>query len=148
MPQISPPERGQPIDVDYLYEIVNAINTINNQIVSTSNAESRVAGTSPSGTDAIKTSSLKFYAIQVPIPSRTVSADENQVVNVQFQPSGFLYPPIVTVTPIVQDSSDASQNVIATIKNVTTNGVDVIVVYKKAGQLDVDIHLLAVGQAP
>jgi hypothetical protein len=146
MPQISPPERGQPIDVDYLYEIVNAINTINNQIVSTSNAESRVAGSTSTQTDAVKTSSLKFYASQVTVTSANVSADQTITTKIIF-PSNFLYAPIVTATPIVQDGSDASKNVIATIQNVTSGGVDVLLTFKKAGQTDVDIHLIAIGQA-
>jgi hypothetical protein len=146
MPQISPPERGQPIDVDYLYEIVSAINTINNQIVSTSNAESRVSGANPISTDAVKTSSLKFYAAQVPIASGKFDADQTFTQKVVF-PSNFLYPPVVTVTPLVQNFKEQSKNVIVAIENVTTGAVDVLLTFKKSGQTDVDVHLIAIGQS-
>ena len=146
MPQISPPERGQPIDVDYLYEIVSAINTINQQITTTSNAESRVSGATPTSTDAVKTSSLKFYASQITVPGGRRDADQTDTVSVDF-PFSFQFPPVVTATPIVQASDEQSKNVILTIKNVTTTKVDVLLTYKKSGQVDVDIHLIAVGQA-
>ena len=146
MPQISPPERGQPIDIDYLYEIVNAINTINNQIVSTSNAESRVSGANPTSTDAVKTSSLKFYANQISVASGKFDADQTQTVKVVF-PFNFLYPPVVTATPLIQNFKEQSKNVIVAIENVTTGAVDVLVTFKKSGQADIDIHLIAVGQA-
>lgn len=146
MPQISPPERGQPIDVDYLYEIVSAINTINNQIVSTSNAESRVSGANPTSTDALKTSSLKVYASQVSIASGKFDADQTFTQGLRF-PSAFLYPPVVTVTPLVQNFKEQSKNVIVAIENVTTGGVDILVTFKKSGQVDIDVHVIAIGQA-
>lgn len=145
MPQLSPPERGQPLDVDYLYEIVSAINTINTQITTTSNAESRVSGSIPTSTDAVRTASLKFYAVQVPVSSGSKNADETDTVSVDF-PFTFQFPPVVTATPLVQASDAQSKNVILTIKNVTTAKVDVLLTYKKSGQADVDIHLIAVGQ--
>jgi hypothetical protein len=145
MPQISPPERGQPIDIDYLYEIVNAINTINNQIVSSSNAESRVSGSNRTNTDAIKTSSLKIYANQIDLVGGKVDANQSQTINVTFP--AFKYPPVVTVTPLIQNFKEQSKDVILSIENVTTTNVDIIATFKKSGQVDIDIHLIAIGQS-
>lgn len=147
MPQISPPERGQPLDIDYLYEIAESINDINNQVSSTSNAESRIAGADSSRTDAVKTSSIKFYAAQIPVAAGKVSSGGITTAPIRF-PSNFAYPPIVTITPIIQNYKDESKNCIATIENVTTAGADIILTFTKdANQVDVDVHVIAIGQA-
>lgn len=147
MPQISPPERGQPLDIDYLYEMAEAINDINNQIATTSNAESRIAGSDSTRTDAVKTSAMKIYAVQVPVAAGKVSVGGITNAPVRF-PSNFLYPPIITATPVVQNYKDESKNCIVTIENVTTAGADIILTFTKdANQVDVDVHIIAIGQA-
>lgn len=148
MPQISPPEKGQPLDIDYLYEIVSSINDINNQLApANSAAVSKVAGSDSTRPDSIKTASLKFFAIEVPVASGKVSAGGIITRTVQFS-SNFLYAPIVTVSPIIKNYRDQSKNCIATIENVTTSGVDIVFTFTaNADNVAVNAHIIAIGQA-
>lgn len=148
MPQISPPERGQPLDIDYLYEIVSSINDINNQLApANSTSVSRIPGADSTRTDAIKTASIKMFAIEVPVATGKVSAGGIVTRPVQFS-SNFLYKPIVTVTPIIKNYRDQSKNCIVTIENVTTSGVDIVFTFTaNAENVAVDAHIIAIGQA-
>lgn len=148
MPQISPPEKGQPLDIDYLYEIVSSINDINNQLSpSNSNSVSKIAGVDSTRPDSIKTSSVKMFAIEVPVATGKVSSGGIIVRPVQF-PSNFLYKPIVTVTPIIKNFRNQSKNCIVTIENVTTSGFDIIFTFTaNADNVAVDAHVIAIGQS-
>jgi hypothetical protein len=148
MAQITPPVKGQPLDIDYLSEIVTSINDINIQLGPTNTAAvSRIAGADPTRTESIRTASVKIYAIQVPVITGKVSV--NGIIQRTFGfSSNFLYPPIVTITPIIKAERDQSKNCIATIENVNTAGVDVIFTFTRdAANVSVDAHIIAIGQA-
>lgn len=147
MVQISLPEKGQPLDIDYLSEIASSINEINQELgPKNAAAVSRIAGPDSSRTESIKTSSVKIHAIQVPVASGKVSAGGIVTRTVEFSPN-FLYPPIVTVTPIIRAYRDQSKNCIATIEGVNTAGVDIVFTFTaNADNVSVDAHIIAIGQ--
>ena len=148
MAQISPPEKGQPLDVDYLYEIVSSINDINSQLApANSAAVSRIAGPDSTRTDAIKTSSVRIFAREISLASGKVSTGSIVRRTLEFSPN-FLYAPIVTVTPIIKNYAEQSKNCIATIENVNTAGVDIIFTFTSDAQnVEVDAHVIAIGQS-
>ena len=142
MPQIPLPERGQPLDVSYIYEIVSSVNSLNNVLATNYTAQSSIRDSIDGGIRP--TSGVSFYAQQLNAKAEKVTAGQTQDVPVTFGVS-FQYPPIITATPIVLDSSPASVDTTVYIKNVTTSACTISLRHGTAGQADVDIHIIAIG---
>jgi hypothetical protein len=137
------PQRGQPIDIDYLYQIVSQINTLTNQISSTSTVLSAV----DNGVNGIKestTNNLRFYAFTKSVKKGNVTAGASESWFIDFNPS-FIYIPIVTATPVNNSSSPAGNSLSVVIKNVSTSRVDGSIIFNQAGQADVNINVIAIG---
>jgi hypothetical protein len=96
MAQIPLPERGQPLDVTYIYELAQAINSISNQVTSaTYNYTSIDAGTG--APQNVKTSEARFVGGYKQVTNNTnVNAGEEKSDSYTF--SEFKYPPVVTAT--------------------------------------------------
>lgn len=137
------PERGQPIDLNYLYQIASSINDLSNQ-VSTSNTTSRVDnGINPP--EDVTSNKLRFYAITTrPIVVGNVNAGTSQNWSADFQPD-FLFTPVVTATVQNNTASTAGNNVTLVIRNITTNKVEGNVLYNIGGSINISINVIAIG---
>jgi len=136
------PERGQPIDLAYMYQIANSINDLNNQIsgtISTSTVNNGIELR-----EDLSTNNLKFYATTVTYEAGSVSAGTSRDWNVSFSPS-FLYVPVVTATVQNNTSSTAGNNITLVIKNITTGRVDGNIRYNEAGSINISINVIAIG---
>lgn len=137
------PERGQPLDVDYLYQIAQQVNTLTNQVA----ARSSILSTIDNGINGRKdnsTNNLRFVAKTKSIKVGSVSAGVSEPWFEDFSPD-FLYTPIVVVTPINNTQSTAGNNVSIVIKNVTTSRVDGNILYNTSGTVDLSINIIAIG---
>lgn len=138
------PERGQPLDVSYIYQIVQSVNelytqvspsrrgyvvvdTINNGPQSSKTSESGILG----GYEEVSTSSLQTAGTSLPW-----SHDFRKE---------FLYPPIVTATAYNRGNSDAGKDVTVTINSITTSKVEGSVKFNLGGETTVGINIIAVG---
>jgi len=136
------PERGQPIDLAYMYQIANSINDLNNQIsgtISTSTVNNGIELR-----EDLSTNNLKFYATTVTYEAGSVSAGTSRDWNVSFSPS-FLYVPVGTATVQNNTSSTAGNNITLVIKNITTGRVDGNIRYNEAGSINISINVIAIG---
>jgi hypothetical protein len=74
MPKVPLPERGQPIDVAYIYQITNALNQVSDQ-VSSATYKYTTVDTVSAGKQNIKTSDARIVAGIAPVVSgRNVNA--------------------------------------------------------------------------
>lgn len=140
MPQIPLPERGQPLDVAFLYEIARSINDLNNTVAANLNSSSKIREVSNR-----PTSGLNVYAQEISSftpGAKTAGAVETTTVifGVSFQ-----YPPVVFATPIVKDASPASQNTTVYVRDITTTQCTIGLRYGTSGQADVDVNVFAIG---
>ena len=136
------PERGQPIDLAYLYQIANAINDLNNQIT-TSNTTS-VINNGINLREDVSTNNLRFFATTKNIQVGNVSAGSSESWSADFSPD-FLYVPVVTATVQNNTSSTAGDNITLVLKNITTSRVDGNVRYNAGGSIDININVIAIG---
>lgn len=137
------PQRGQPIDIDYIYQIVSQLNSLTTQISSNSTVLSAV----DNGINGIKestTNNLRFYAYRKSVKKGAVTAGASESWFIDFNPN-FLYIPIVTATPVNNNSSPAGADCSVVISNISTSRVSGTVIFNKAGQADVDINIIAIG---
>ena len=147
MANIPVPERGQPLDLTYIYQIANTVN----QLAQNSSY-----------------SSNRFSSIQVPAPNiprqdvrindmRMVGGFHDLTLNLSvnagqaipflynFPTADFKYPPIVTATPQTISVTDSGTDAFVVITSVTTSRVEGVVKFNTSGTASLRINIIAVG---
>jgi hypothetical protein len=143
MAKVPLPERGQPLDVTYLYSLVDAINDLSTQIASTTTNKT-VIDTTSAGKQEIKTSNSRMIGGYVEVANNsTVSAGNEKTFTYDFK--DFKYPPIVSATAVNIGQTPAGQNVNVILKSVTETRIEGIVRFGTSGDLSLAVHLVIVG---
>jgi hypothetical protein len=143
MAKVPLPERGQPLDVTYLYSLVDAVNDLSTQVASTTTNKT-VIDTVSAGKQEIKTSNSRIIGGYVEVANNsTVSAGNERTFTYDFK--DFKYPPIVSATPVNIGQTPAGQNVNVILKSVTETRVEGIVRFGASGDLSLAVHLIIVG---
>jgi hypothetical protein len=143
MAKVPLPERGQPLDVTYLYSLVDAVNDLSTQVASTTTNKT-VIDTTSAGKQEIKTSNSRIIGGYVEVANNsTVSAGNEKTFTYDFK--DFKYPPIVSATPVNIGQTPAGQNVNVILKSVTETRVEGIVRFGASGDLSLAVHLIIVG---
>ena len=144
MAKVPLPERGQPLDVTYLYQLAEAVNDLSTQ-VSSATYNYTTIDTVSAGKQSVKTSETRVIGGYVEVANNsTVSASSEKTFSYDF-PSDFKYSPIVSATPLNIGNTPAGQNVTVILKTVTTSRVEGVVRFGASGDLSMAIHLIIVG---
>lgn len=138
MAKIPLPQRGQPLDVTYIYQLTNAVNDLSSQVSSATNNYSKI------DSESKKTSDLKFEGktIQVAI-NQNVNAGTEQSFTASLD--NFKYPPVVTATPINVGGTVSGKDMTVVLTNITTTSVAGIVRFGSSGLLSATVNIIAVG---
>lgn len=144
MAKIPLPERGQPLDVTYIYQMVEALNDLSTQ-VSSATYNYTTIDTVSAGKQSIKTSDSRFIGGYIEVANNsTVTASAEKTFSYDF-PGDFKYAPIVTATPVNFGNTAAGQDVNIVIKNVTTSKVEGIVKFGIGGNVSIGVNLIIIG---
>lgn len=144
MAKIPLPDRGQPLDVTYIYQIANAINEVSNEISSATYNYTTVS-TRDAGNQTIQTRAAKIIGAYVDIVNNeTVTANTTRPFYYTYA-SDFKYPPIVVATVVNRGTSDVGDDVTVVIRSVTNSRIDGVVKFNSGGQLTTSVNLLAIG---
>jgi hypothetical protein len=138
MAAINLPERGQPLDTEYLYAIVNQINSIENRLAVRQTSVSKVNA----NTDT--TSNMKFFAITQPLTTTQATANVVETITIPYG-INFKFPPVVTATIVNNSGSKYGDDVICTLRNITTSGATAVVRFNVAGAVNLSVNLIAIG---
>jgi hypothetical protein len=145
MSKIPLPERGQPLDVSYIYQLANAINEIAVQFSPSVGRYTSIYDGST--TRNVRTSDARIAGAFIPniTNNSTTSSDGEGSFTYNFP--DFDYPPIVTATPVLTESgaTEAGKNISVVLKTVTNNRVEGIVKFNTTGVASVGVNLLIVG---
>lgn len=144
MSKIPLPDRGQPLDVSYIYQIVEAVNDL--ATVVSSPSYSYVSIDTPVGKVGASASETKVVAGEKTIYSALtrVTLDSRESFSYSFN-GEFQYPPIVTVTPVLLQGTTAGQDVSIVIDSVTTSQVNGTVNFNSTGSVALKVNIIAVG---
>ena len=113
MAKVPLPERGQPLDVTYLYSLVEAVNDLSTQ-VSSATYNYTTVDTVSAGAQNVKTSETRIIGGYVEVANNsTVSAGNEKTFTYDF--SDFKYSPIVSATAVNIGQTPAGQNVNVTV---------------------------------
>ena len=144
MAKIPLPDRGQPLDVTYIYQLSNALNEVSNEISSATYNYTTIS-TRDAGNQTIQTRAAKVIGAYVDIATNeAVTAGTTKSFYYTY-PSDFKYPPIVTATVVNRGTSDIGDDVTVVIRSITTSRIDGIVKFGSSGQVTTSVNLLVIG---
>lgn len=141
------PDRGQPLDVTYIYQMANAINSLASQISSASDNYTTIYSRD-AGKQQIKTNSAKIIAGYYDV-IQNLRVELNQTVPFSFSYSEFKYPPIITATIVNSGTSEVAYDSQVVIKSITESRMDGVVKFNRAGEnVSVTVNIVAIGIPP
>jgi hypothetical protein len=144
MAKIPLPERGQPLDVTYIYQLADTINDLSSQ-VSSATYNYTTVDTVSAGKQSVKTSEARIIGGYVQVANNsTVSAGNEKTFSYDF-PSDFKYAPIAIATAVNIGNTPAGQNVNVILKSITTSRVEGIVRFGASGDLSLNVNLMIIG---
>ena len=144
MAKVPLPERGQPLDVPYIYKLVDTINQLSTE-VSSATYNYTTIDTVRAGKQSIKTSEVRMIGGFVEVANNsTVTAASEKSFSYDF-PSDFKYQPIATATPVNTGNTPAGQNVSVILKTVTTSKLEGVVRFGASGDLSLAVNLIIIG---
>jgi len=144
MAKVPLPERGQPLDVTYIYQLADAVNDISTQ-VSSATYNYTTIDTISAGKQNVKTSEARVIGGYIEVANNsTVSAGNEKTFSYDF-PSDFKFAPIATATPVNIGATPAGQNVTIILKSVTTSRVEGVVKFGASGDLSLAVNLIIIG---
>jgi hypothetical protein len=146
MAKIPLPQRGQPLDLNYIYQLATVVNDVASK-VSSSNQNTSYIDTAASGSKNIRTADSRIVGGYISVQnSSTTSPDGEGAFSYTFD-SDFAYVPIVTATPIlIEDgSTESGKDISVVLTKVTTNRVEGVVRFNTIGVASVGINLLVFG---
>lgn len=143
MAKVALPDRGQPLDLAYIYQLAQAINNLSDQL-SPVTEKSVIINTD--GTDrSARTSDARVVGKTISV-TQGLSVGSGQEVTVPVQLGSFAYKPIVTATPVINSEvTQSSTDVSVIIKEVTSSSATIVVRFNTIGVATVDVNVLAVG---
>jgi hypothetical protein len=144
MARIQTPTRGQPLDVSYIYQIVEAINDLAQQSSSSTYKYASVDTGAGNQSMLIAESKLVAGEVQVYPTLTSITAKTSKDFSYSFK-GEYKYPPIVTATPVLIEGTSAGQDISVVITSITTSRVDGVVTFSTGGNIAVKVDLIAIG---
>lgn len=144
MAKIPLPERGQPLDVSYVYQLANAVNELSSQVSPA--LYKYVTIDSPGvGQQSVKASEARILGgYKEIVNSASKSKGDTVPFSYEFN-TDFKYAPIAVATPLNVGNTPAGKNVSVVLKSVTTSKVEGVVIFNETGDLTVAVNLVVIG---
>jgi hypothetical protein len=144
MANIPIPQQGQPIDYQYIYQIVEQLNELSTKV--TSKFAPSKFNNRENVNETHRLNDLSLVAGYVSIPTLDVTQGTEKSFEYIFGVN-FKYPPVVTVTPYMTTNTDAARDTSVVISDITTSKMTGYVSFNstKAGKASVGVNIIAVG---
>jgi hypothetical protein len=143
MAKIPLPERGQPIDVSYIYQITNAVNQLSDR-VNTTGYNYTTVDTPSAGKQNIKTSEARIIAGSVVVSGGSQTADSTKSFTYPYS-GNFKFTPIATATVVNTGLTPAGDAATVVITSIDANSLSGLVRFDKAGNVSTTVNLIIVG---
>jgi len=144
MAKVPLPDRGQPLDVTYMYQLANAINDVSDT-VSTATSKYATIDTRQVGKQNFKIPDIRIYAGYTDVAnSETVTATQVIERSVDFGVS-FAYPPIVIASVVNNNTQAAGNTATVVVSSSTTTAASFRVRFDSAGEVTVGVNFIAIG---
>jgi hypothetical protein len=145
--KIPVPERGQPLDLSYIYKITEAVNQLSESAVYSANKfisiDTPGAGV---GRQDVKVTDTRMVAgYKEIVNGTTITQGTELTFSYNFDVAEFKYPPIVVATPQNISGTEAGKDVSVVLTFVSASRVEGVVRFNTTGSVAVGIHLMAMG---
>jgi hypothetical protein len=140
MPQLPLPQRGQPLDVSYLYQMASTINDLVVQVSPTNSNNVKIKPVTGSPSSVPTASAAMYCETKNLFSNKDVTAGQTESFDIDFQ---FKIPPVVVATPWNKNSS--SPDVSIFITNVTNSKATFVAKFSSNGKANVDVNIIAIG---
>lgn len=144
MAKIPTPDRGQPLDVSYIYYIVDAINELASQQVSATYKYSSIDTIAGPQNSLITDTKIVAGEATIYATETDVAAGKTEPFSYSFK-NEYKYPPIVTATPVLVSSTGSGRDVSVVIESITTARIDGKITFNSSGKAALKINIIAVG---
>ena len=144
MAKVPLPDRGQPLDVTYMYQLANAINDVSDT-VSTATSKYATIDTRQVGKQTFKIPDIRIYAGYVDVATaQNVAA--TQVIEKSFDFGvSFKYPPIVVASVVNNNTQAVGNTATVIVSSVSTTATSFRVRFETSGEASVGINFIAIG---
>jgi len=143
MSRLPLPERGQPLDVSYIYTLAESINTLYDQVSPNTNRFITIR-TPSDGENSSLSSGAKIDGAYVEAFTGDV-VQANAEVPFELNLTGYKFVPVVTATPYNVGDSEAGNNVSVILTSVTKTKVLGFVRANVGGRVAVGVNIIVVG---
>ena len=143
MAKIPLPERGQPIDVSYIYQITNAVNQLSDKVTATGNNYTTI-DTPSSGKQNIKTSDVRIIAGTIVVSTGSQRANSTKTFTYQYG-TNFKFSPVATATIVNTGLTAAGDSATVVLTEINASSLSGLVRFDKAGNASTNVNLIIVG---
>lgn len=145
MSKIPLPERGQPLDLSYIYQIAETVNELASQLSPTT-ARYTSIDTVSAGTQNVRTSDSRIVGGYLTVANNSTTSPDGEG-SFSYNFNDFAYVPIITATPVLvgDAATESGKDITIVLTKVTTNRVEGVVKFNTIGVASVGVNLLAVG---
>lgn len=143
MAKVPLPDRGQPLDLSYIYQLAEAINNLSNEL-SPAVKNRTIVDVAGYPQQSIRTSNSRIVGGYVDVSKKDASSVEETFT---YRYSDFEFIPIITATPYIADAAKTAAGKDATVvlTEITTSQVSGVVRFNTPGEATVRINLLIIG---
>jgi hypothetical protein len=137
------PERGQPLDLAYVYQLANAVNDLSAQ-VSPSTSKYMTVDTAV-GKQTLRTADAKVLGGIIPVTNNSIVTAGNERSFFYDFPADFKYAPVATATIVNIGDTPAGKNVSVILTSITNARIEGVVRFGTSGEVSVSVNLIAIG---
>jgi hypothetical protein len=144
MSNIPLPERGQPLDVTYIYQMASAINDLASVSTKTANKTITIKKTDGDKVQ-LSTDQTRMLAQfeQVQVTTATLGQEYPFTIKYAFE---FKTPPIIVATPVNINNTPAGNNVTIVLHDITSSSAQGTVKFNSSGTVAIGINVFIIGQ--
>ena len=145
MAKLPLPERGQPLDLSYIYNVAQVVNELSEELTSSS-ARYTSIDTAAAGKQTLRTSDARIIGGYRAVTNNSSTSPDGEGTFV-YEFEDFAYVPVVTATPIlIEDgTTESGKDISVILTKVTANKVEGLVKFNTIGVASVGVNLLIVG---
>lgn len=140
MPQLPLPQRGQPLDVSYVYQMASTINDLVVQVAPTASNNVKIKPATGSASSVPTASAAIYCETKSVATNRDVVAGATESFNIDFN---FKLPPVIVATPWNKDANSPDVNIFIT--SVTNSRATLVAKFASNGKANVDVNVIAIG---
>ena len=145
MANIPIPQQGQPIDYQYIYQIVETLNELSTKV--TSKFSESIFNNKDGINEKHRLNDMSVIAGYKEV-GRGIDATSQKEVGFSYDFGvNFKYPPVVTASPILIENTNAGRDVAVVVNDVTKTRMTGYVSFNasKSGKASVGVNIIAVG---